>query len=346
MRAFRRRAGERGAVAVIVALLLAVLLAFLAIELNVGHATTMRRELQNAIDAAALASARELNGRSSGLGTSRQMASSYSASHATDDGQPVALDTDADVTFGSWDFTTSTFRATSGSTAGELLATNAVWVRAGREARRGNALPVWLAAVLGVGGSLDVRAEAIAVSSGPCQRSCIVPLAFASCGLVDGAGALRCNQTLVFRNSTVDTAGLTGLADVASTSVVGGLLAGVAAGQACPDVHAGDQISIQNGNNFNPLYPGFRDLVGRTVSAAVVEPVGCPSNPTFNQGYPVLGFASFRIDYVGNTGRDPKCPDAMGPCIQVTLQCDQVVNEPATGCGFFGLRTLTSRLVR
>ncbi|HSB20852.1 MAG TPA: pilus assembly protein TadG-related protein [Anaeromyxobacteraceae bacterium] len=341
----RRRRRERGAVAVVVALVLAVLLAFLGLTLNAGHGTSVRGELQNATDAAALAAARELNGQLGGEQAGRLMAGAYSALHDTDGSQPVNIDVAADVTFGAWDFGSSTFTPT-GTTGAELLATNAVRVRAGREASRGNALPVWLSSFLGNTASMDARSAAVAVGGGPCETRCVIPLAFADCSLVDASGALRCDQTLVFRNAIEDNAGLTGLGDGANTSVERSILRAVDTGQGCMNVSTGEVITIQNGNNFNPLYSGFSALVGRTVSAPVVHPYGCPTNPRFNQDYPVLGFASFTIDYVGNVGPDPRCPDGQGPCVQVTMKCDQTTNDPQTGCGFFGLRTLTSRLVQ
>lgn len=340
-----RRGGQRGAVAVVVALVLAVLLAFLGLTLNTGHGTSVRGELQNAADAAALAAARELNGQIGGQNAGRLMAGYYSALHDTDGSQPVAIDPAADVTFGSWDFATSTFTPL-GTTSAELLASNAVRVRSGRESSRGSALPVWLSSFLGDTSTMDVRASAIAVGGGPCDERCVIPLAFADCSLVDSSGALKCNQSLVFRNNIVDNAGLTGLGDGANTSTERSILNAVNSGSSCVDVHERDVIDIQNGNNFNPLYNGFNALVGRTVSAPVVDPVGCPDNPRFNQSYPVIGFATFTIDYVGNVGPDPRCPDGQGPCVQVTLKCDQSTNDPKTGCSFFGLRTLTSRLVR
>jgi Flp pilus assembly protein TadG len=58
MRAFSRN--ESGAVAIITAILMVVLLGFLALAVDVGHLATVKNELQNAADAAALAGARAL----------------------------------------------------------------------------------------------------------------------------------------------------------------------------------------------------------------------------------------------------------------------------------------------
>jgi hypothetical protein len=83
MRALQRSRSERGAVAVVVAIAMAVLLGFLGFVLNAGHATSVRGELQNASDAAALAAARELNGEQSGVDAARRVAVDFAALHAT-----------------------------------------------------------------------------------------------------------------------------------------------------------------------------------------------------------------------------------------------------------------------
>ena len=51
---------QQGAVAVMVALVVTVMLAMTALALDVGHALVARNQLQNASDAAALAGARAL----------------------------------------------------------------------------------------------------------------------------------------------------------------------------------------------------------------------------------------------------------------------------------------------
>ncbi len=344
---------QRGAVAVIVAaLVLFVLLGFLGLTMNAGHGLSVRGELQNATDSAALAAARELNGKVEGLAAGRAMAGYYSGLHNTDTTQVVSIDTDSDVTYGIWNFDASTFTPITGTGPFELQAINAVRVQAGREAARGNPLPVWLSYFLNdqkdTGGTteMDVRASAVAVGGGPRETKCVIPLAFADCSLMDADGKLRCDQQLVFKNSFEDNAGLTGLGQGSNTATEKALLEQAASGEGCINVSTGEPIDVQNGDNINPLMTGFEALVGRIVSAPVVHPYGCPDDPRFNQIYPMIGFVSLQIDYVGHVGKDPNCPGGDGPCINVTMKCDQHTNDPEPGGPYYGLGTVTSRLVQ
>ena len=63
----RGRGRARGAVVVVFALLLVVLLGFVGMALDLGRLYNRKAELQNVADAAALAAARELNGSASGI---------------------------------------------------------------------------------------------------------------------------------------------------------------------------------------------------------------------------------------------------------------------------------------
>lgn len=63
----RFKSGQQGAVAIIVALSLVVLIGMLGLVLDLGHLYVTKTELQNAADAAALSGAKELNGNVSGI---------------------------------------------------------------------------------------------------------------------------------------------------------------------------------------------------------------------------------------------------------------------------------------
>jgi Flp pilus assembly protein TadG len=71
----RFRSEERGAAAVIVALSIVVIVAFMGFAIDIGHALQVRRALQGAVDAAALAGAQEINNG----GDPVSVASAYSA---------------------------------------------------------------------------------------------------------------------------------------------------------------------------------------------------------------------------------------------------------------------------
>lgn len=65
---------QRGAVAIIVALCLTVLIGMLGLVLDLGHLYVAKTELQNAADAAALSGAKELNGKLTGINSVKSAA--------------------------------------------------------------------------------------------------------------------------------------------------------------------------------------------------------------------------------------------------------------------------------
>ncbi|OMG75351.1 pilus assembly protein TadG-related protein [Burkholderia ubonensis] len=95
----RGKRRQRGAVAVVVALALAVLIGFVGLALDLGKLYVTRSELQNSADACALAAARDLT---SAINLSIAEADGITAGHlnyAFFQGAPVQLNTDSNVTF-------------------------------------------------------------------------------------------------------------------------------------------------------------------------------------------------------------------------------------------------------
>ena len=91
---------QRGAVAVIVAIVLAVLIGFVGLALDLGKLYVTRSELQNSADACALAAARDLTGATVNLSVSE--AAGITAGHqnfALFQQKAVQLNTDSNVTF-------------------------------------------------------------------------------------------------------------------------------------------------------------------------------------------------------------------------------------------------------
>lgn len=349
------RRSERGAVAVMVALLAAVLIGFLALAMNVGHATSVRGELENAADAAALAAARELDAKLN-QGSCRAFATSEAIgrNHTTDATHPVSI-TRTDVAFCHWDRASNrtTWCLDAGvdpsgdpppfSTPGaktELAGANAVQVTARRQG--GDALPVWFASFLGqqADATMSVSAVSTAVGGGPCESRdvapLVAPLALADCRLVDGEGSPSCGAARAFSDS-----GNTDLAPVRRMS---------------SHLSAGDLISIQSGGNVRQaVYDQLLHLVGSSVTVPVVEPSsGCPTTRFSSRDYPVLGFASVSIDQVTggchlNRWGRRRCSISQ---IQVTVSCPDPEEAPpdgspraSAGCGFYGLLARTSQLV-
>lgn len=333
---------------------------------NAGHGTSARGELQNGADAAALAGARELNGRASGVAAARQVGAAFAALHDTDTTRPITVSASDDVRFCNWAEASHSLRWCLGwgvdptdapppvPTPGagtQLLAATAVQVRDGREASRGNALPVWFSPFVGGVTTMDARASATALGGGPCETRCVLPIAYIDCAFAGSTG-VNCGGSIIYRNDNDDTAGFTNLND--SIGGVGNpeildILNGVTGAGSCLDVHSGDVIDVKNGNvSDGRIWNILRTLVGGEYSVPVVHSESCK----LNQQLPVVGFATLVITGVYRNSRDGPpagCADSAGrivtPCITATITCDEAVTAPA-GCGFFGLLTRTSRLVQ
>ncbi len=340
----RRAAGlfgeEQGASAVVVALVLVVLGAFLALVINSGHLMMVRGQLQNACDAAALAAAVELDGELEGIERARAAAVDFAGRHATDKERAVNIDPFSDVVFGHWDWDEpkgSAFAAVSLSAPNAARTVNAVQVRAGREESRGNPLEVFFQVWSGGKRTASVSAEAIAVGGAPCE-DCSVPLVFADCQImVDDQ--LDCGQRLVFHNDTVDNVGFTNLLDGVRSVNTHDIIETLESD--CRGVSVGDIVGVGNGNNLNnhvvQAFEDFIDRNGARVTVPVVSPPGgCPAK--FNGMQPVVGFASFTITEV------------VGPpnhAIHIQLDCEQTDDRPGrAGCDYFGTRSPRPSLVR
>jgi len=358
--------GERGAVALLVAIVIVVLLGLLGFVLNAGHVTSAGGELQNGADAAALAAARELDGRSSGIAAARQVGGVFAGLHTTDTTLPMDIDTNGDVRFCNWDHagrtinwclpwgsdpTTAPPPSPTPGARTEIQAANAVQIRDGRESRRGNALPVWFSAFLGNTSTIDARASATAVGGGPCETTRpLFPLAYISCR-VSGPNGVPCDSAIVFRNNNQSTAAFTNLSDSAGgvdSGQILSLLNAAIAGDPVPAVSVDQLIDLDSSLTDFTLWNRLRGVVGNEYTVPVVYSDFC----RIAGQLPIIGFATVRIEGVYrdvSDGPPPACfsrrTGIFSPCITATLTCDEQVMSPS-GCGFFGLATLTSRLVQ
>lgn len=179
-------ARQRGAVAILVALLLGVLIAFAAFAIDVGRWLVVRNELQNGADAASLAGAGYLYPPVSGRPNWAEAVNQGQSAVSLNASENVALST-GDVTPGWWDFRNRSFDpdTTKSPTVDDLPALRVGITRtAGR-----NAGPVMMtfARVLGVD-RLDSSASATAVVSVPASAGvgALAPIAISEC-LLDGA---------------------------------------------------------------------------------------------------------------------------------------------------------------
>jgi Flp pilus assembly protein TadG len=149
-RAFGR--DESGAVAIITAILMVVLLGFLSLAVDIGHLATVKNELQNAADAAALAGARALVFQSGEVARIVPLPDPPYCGQAKTWAQTTINQSDArnlsitTVQTGVWDWKTNTF-----TQSGACDATiNAVHVEVQRNDVANQPVTTWFARIFGV----------------------------------------------------------------------------------------------------------------------------------------------------------------------------------------------------
>ncbi len=140
---------RRGAIAVLTAVMLVMMLGMIALAVDVGYLSVARTQLQAAADAAALAAAAVSN---SDRATVQGVAQTY-ASYNQVAGRPVQLNPN-DVEFGLWDAATATFTPSASINS-------AVRVTVRTDANSGGATPLFFARIFGRT-SQDQSASAIA----------------------------------------------------------------------------------------------------------------------------------------------------------------------------------------
>ncbi len=346
------RSGERGATAFLVAVVVAVLCMFLVLALNVGHSYSVRAELQNAGDSAALAAVADIGGNDisalrSSLTTARTTALSYAGYHATD--STVAVST-PDVYLGVWHSEAAPpyFELVSDSSEGDAAAPaakvyeiNAVKVGAARNASQsGGALTVYGGGIVSQT-KTDVVTRAIAARFGPCQVPCAAPLAFAACQI--DAGGLPCGtNTLMMSNATDDNVGFTVYSNQQANgpSIQKLLMTGSGKNAKCdpnfcktenlPTAPA--DIKLQNGNDLTnensakSVYDSLTCLDGMTVDVGIVDAPCSGTNPQFSGTHSIITWARITIVSVDSTAKTitirrecgPTDPDP-GRCLAVGL---------------------------
>ncbi len=345
----RARANERGASAVLAAFLIVVIGAFAALVVNVGHIMGARAQLQNAVDAAALAGAMSLDGTAEGLVEAHNDAKSFGDRYHVYINDVsltpnVSNGPGGDIVVGHWDLLepnrAAAFTPYDGTMP--LAEVNAVLARTGRESARGNPLTVFLSGFLN-DTSASVGAQAVAVGGGPCE-SCAVPIAFADCMIKRPDGSLNCGAELRFANALEDNVGFTNLTPgqtaVGTSDIINILTAG------CGEAGYGDVVGVSNGNNLTPnvidAFEAYIAAHGPKVTAPVidVEDSDC-ANPQFNQPHMISGFATFTITSI--TGP----PDEPERSIHIRLECDETSSDTSalSGCVNYGTSAPVTRLV-
>jgi Flp pilus assembly protein TadG len=252
---------ERGAVAVLVALLLVVLLGFGALAIDASMLYAQKAQLQNGADAAALAIAQDCAKRGTAL--CQPAAAATAVQYAK-----------ANTNSGMADAPVPSFPA-----AGTVVVTT--------EARDANGpgMTLFLANVFGISRA-DVNATSTAKWGGPSGLTAAVPVAFSECQF-NLAGS---TQLLTLHGTTT----------CVSSSPSGQVIPG-GFGWLTPDSSAvcgttvtiaSPAVSSKNGDsmpNGQVCKPGFASLQGQTVLLPVYDSIDASGN------FHIKGFAAFQI---------------------------------------------------
>src|SRR5512139_2980219 len=91
---------QSGAVAIMTAFALVLLIAMIGLVVDLGYLYTRKTELQNAADAAALAGARELNGTAAGVTAAVARAIALAGENSSELGSTKLVITENNVKFG------------------------------------------------------------------------------------------------------------------------------------------------------------------------------------------------------------------------------------------------------
>lgn len=266
----RLRRAPRGATAVLVAICLVMLCAFLALALNVGHLFSVRGELQNAADSGALAGAKELVGSNASgeLASAEAKAADFAARHFTDTSTGVVAES---VELGYWgpekpDFVCDQrgdasadgyrFCYVDKATSGAPLMINAVRVVTARAegSPGGGGVDLFAGGIIApqsTDGKSTVRTAAVAVTGGPCSQNCPKLPFVLRAGCLKQSGVLQCDPPKTYfvglASSPIDTAGLTGfITQNASSNAV----CTAAQPGNCKPLTAPAQIATSNGNDI------------------------------------------------------------------------------------------------
>jgi hypothetical protein len=351
--------GEGGATAVVVAVVVSVLCSFLVLALNVGHGYSVRAELQNAGDSAALAAVADVGGADiptlrSSLGTARTTASTYAGFHTTDSTVSVGS---PDVCLGIWhtEYATPSFECVSTSAASDaaipdaqVYLINAVQVGAARNSNQtGGALTVYGGGIVGQT-QTNVVTRATAARLAPCTVGCAAPLAFASCQV--DAGMLPCGlNTTMMSNATEDNIGFTIYSSnqqANGPSIQHLLMTGNGKNAQCKPDFCGSQslptaptdIKLQNGNDLTntnsatSVYNSLMCLAGKAVLVGIVDANCMGTNPQFSGTHPLVTWAKVTIVSVDSVAKTitlrRECGDTTpnpGQCPPAGLLSDQPI---------------------
>jgi Flp pilus assembly protein TadG len=351
MRRFRQfifRLGDKqGVTVVIVAVLIVVLLGFVALAVDIGYLMVARNELQNAADAAALAGARRMGqnyhdgvDQSTFCPENITSVAQNTASKNKAAGLNLAEDISAGnvvTSIGTWDPT----KPPDQRFVKTCVYPNAVQVVAKREGGTTNGpigtffAPIFKLIDPSSPDTVNVGATACAALSGPCEEKPSIPLGIGR-SWFENVGANRGCTQIAVNNTFKSCAGWTNLSsDPFKWKDADAMIVDPTK---IPTMHYGDVAEFGNGT-VEPLLVDLLALFDAnkipdatspsgyswTTSVLVFEDYNVCVPPT--EGYKVLGFATVKIEDIITTGSDKG--------IYGKVQCG-VAEEKRGGCYYAG----------
>jgi len=333
---------SRGAVAVIAAIFMVVLLAMGAAAIDIGHALVARNELQNVSDAAALAGDRALAIIYQGMSPSAQqtyvvtaanrgtIVAAAQATGVANSAAGVAITINAaDIAFGTWNFSTRTFTATNNTPT-------AVRVIARRDSAANGPISTFLASVVGMS-SISVNAVATA-NLGPLNSvlppaTMNAPFGISQFYFNSGFG---CGSQIQFSPSNGQPQSCAGWTTYNQSPFNNNKMTTItnqmASGNNPSPGAVGGQTSLVfgNGNLGNPAWTALQNLYNYEINTYgqwnALVPVYGDNDCQPNGWKPVVGFATVKITYVGgpgNANNSLNCTGNSAPgCIKGVVQCN------------------------
>jgi hypothetical protein len=236
---------------------------FCALAMNAGYKSVAKQDLQNGVDAAAMAGAGTLDGTDTGIFRAPRRASSVARRNKVWT-QPFGLNF-GDAVPGYWDSVSKTFSGLGDTihigNANIVLSLAQpqyfTAVRVEAEADGFGNHPLVQTVFWTPTGStrLTVEGSAVGVGGGPCSddSGCTLPIVLPSCAMTDNAGNSVCGtvQTIYFNHGQGK--------DAATANILGGpasdsnLRTQLSDGAACNNgqVDVGQDVNLSNGDNFN-----------------------------------------------------------------------------------------------
>ena len=330
---FSKRKEQRGAVIVLVAVLMVVFIGLAALTIDVSHLYVVRNELQNAADAGALAGARVLYqdaGVTINPHANQEAYDAATANKALTAAGAIAVDVNwtegadnktADVQIGNWDFKDRKFTPTSDISQpfdpDSGLFNNAVKVVARRD---GTPAASFFARIFGYA-NFKKSAEAVAYIGTFPNQAFNQPIAICRQSITNADGTLSCNTGRMSNSGanaeTHNTAAWSNFTQPCETATPPTVNSLVCNKSVKPELSLGSGIGSTGGELANvardlrDCWLGQTELLKdpwgypREKWSLTLPVIDCPSNNPGNCS-PLIGAVSVDVVWINGGGADPQ----------------------------------------